>query len=61
MIKAKKDKVEISGSPEQVAAEMIAIVYEFVAWENVNSEVAGSELQNIATGLYEIWKHGGES
>ncbi len=60
-IKANKDKVEISGSPEQVAADMIAIIYEFVAWENINSEVAGSEVQNVTTSLYETWKHGGES
>lgn len=60
-IKANKDKVEISGSPEQVAADMIAIIYEFVAWENINSEVAGSEVQNVTTSLYETWKHAEEN
>lgn len=60
-IKANKDKVEISGSPEQVAADMIAIIYEFVTWENINSEVAGSEVQNVTTSLYETWKHAEEN
>lgn len=58
MIKADKGTVEIKGSAEVVAAEMIAIINDFVAWANINSELPGSELQNLAISLYETWKHG---
>jgi len=61
MIKANKDKVEISGSPELVAAEMIAIINEFVMWQIVNGDGPVREIEKAGIELYETWKHGGES
>lgn len=58
MIKANKDKVEISGSPEQVAAEMIAIMHEFVMWQALNS---GGPEREAGIKLYEAWKRGEEN
>lgn len=61
MIKANKDKVEISGSPEQVAAEMIAIMHEFVMWQVVNGDGPVSEIEKAGIELYEAWKNREES
>jgi len=58
MIKANKDKVVITGSPELVTAEMIAIMHEFVMWQALNS---GGPAREAGIELYESWKHGGES
>ena len=61
MIKANKDKVEISGSPELVAAEMIAIMHEFVIWQAVNGDGPASEIEKAGIKLYEAWKNREES
>ena len=61
MIKANKDKVEITGSPELVAAEMIAIINEFVMWQVVNSDGPVSEIEKVGIKLYEAWKNREES
>lgn len=61
MIKANKDKVEISGSPEQVSAELIAITNEFVMWIILNSDRSASEVEKAAIELYEAWKNREES
>lgn len=61
MIKANKDKVEITGSPEQVAAEMIAIMHEFVIWQVVNGDGPASEIEKAGIKLYETWKNREES
>ena len=61
MIKANKDKVEISGSPELVAAEMIAIINEFVMWQIVNGDGPVSEIEKVGIELYEAWKNREES
>lgn len=61
MIKANKDKVEISGSPEQVAAEMIAIINEFVIWQVVNGDGPVREIEKAGIELYEAWKNREES
>ena len=58
MIKANKDKVEITGSSELVAAEMIAIMNEFVVWETING---GGPSCEVAIKLYEAWKRGEEN
>lgn len=58
MIKANKDKVEIYGSPEQVAAEMIAILDEFVMWQTLNG---GGPAREVGIKLYEAWKHAEEN
>lgn len=57
MIKADKGNVEISGSVETVAAEMIAILHEFVVWERLHSEKPAVEVEQAATALYEAWTH----
>lgn len=57
MIKAKKNKVKFSGSVEVVAAEMIAILHEFVVWEALNSLKPAVELKKDANELYTAWKN----
>lgn len=61
MIKANKDKVEITGSPELAAAEMIAIIKEFVIWQAVNGDGPAREIEKAGIELYEAWKHAEES
>lgn len=61
MIKANKNKVEISGSPGLVAAEMIAIINEFVMWQVVNGDGPVSEIEKVGIKLYEAWKNREES
>lgn len=61
MIKANKDKVEITGSPELVAAEMIAVIKEFVIWQAVNGDGPAREIEKAGIELYETWKNREES
>lgn len=61
MIKANKDKVEIYGSPELVAAEMIAIINKFVIWQAVNGDGPAREIYKAGIELYEACKHAEES